>query len=654
MLSFALALLLAARTTAAPARGAAGHSYPGTARVQPSAAPGPGYPLKPLAEPAMRLYGIVSPSSGWGDDPQRSNTTWSADDVNVASHLEMVYGGRQDEPTAKALAGKTQRVKYKNFGGTAPLEVSTTETEHHADVAYYRAGVLGEALTAQQNTLHLHMEPHVPHGGPSLPVGKRSCPFGLRASTAKGNTSTVDMENGGAVNTYITWLRVEEEYMKIVGVSLARADPEAEPGAIVTVERGLWGSAPTLHTANVSVLAPIYHSRGGWPEGGSGRIRYALDQSRSWVAEYNAEAYTTPDLLDGLWLDCMGVLGFQSHDSCGGNVRGLMFNASGDRRYGKAGYVDGQRAMVARIRAQTAARGATVLYANNVDDWDNAPELLQPHVLLDGGAKEGFIGSGSGGCGFVGSWHIEDEDKWAQAVSGVMNVSQGDFPVMPMTGSAGCESPQLASMETAARAVVEDFAYASFLLAAGTRTQMLGIVPYRLRDREEMTSKNPRIEMYLHPRYYFPLGSATQTSPTLEGYRISACTYARRFEFALALVNPATNCSDARLPLNGTWYDPQGDPSVPITSVAVPAQHGQILLSGPLAAATAPPADLKSDDAVAARHAPVLRSGPARVGAEQHRAAWASAAAAAVQPWAVEPFRRRLVYFDSDSPYKIH
>ena len=42
----------------------------------------------------------------------------------------------------------------------------------------------------------------------------------------------------------------------------------------------------------------------------------------------------------------MGVLGFQSHDACGGNVRGLMFNASGDRRYETQGYVDGQRMMV--------------------------------------------------------------------------------------------------------------------------------------------------------------------------------------------------------------------------------------------------------------------------------------------------------------------
>ena len=141
----------------------------------------------------------------------------------------------------------------------------------------------------------------------------------------------------------------------MIAVSLR---PAAEgPGgaaAVVTVQRGLWGSTPRAHGANASVLAPIYHSKGGWPEGGSGHVRYALDQSRLWVAQYNAAAvgttackrslslaglrrshvhrcpavpqYSNPELLDGLWLDCMGVLGFQSHDACGGPIQ-FNFNS---------------------------------------------------------------------------------------------------------------------------------------------------------------------------------------------------------------------------------------------------------------------------------------------------------------------------------------
>ena len=91
---------------------------------------------------------------------------------------------------------------------------------------------------------------------------------------------------------------------------------------------------------------------------------------------------------------------------------------------------------------------------------------------------------------------------------------------------------------------------------------------------------------YLHPRYFFPIGAPIETSPTLEGYRASACSYARRFEFALVLVNPSNltrNCSDAALGLNGTWFDPQSErPHAPITEAAMAAQQGRILLSGPL------------------------------------------------------------------------
>lgn len=55
----------------------------------------------------------------------------------------------------------------------------------------------------------------------------------------------------------------------------------------------------------------------------------------------------------------------------------------------------------------------------------------------------------------------------------LMNVSLAGLPVMPMIGSAGCESPQLASQLPEARAAIELFAYASYLLVAGTRVRCL-------------------------------------------------------------------------------------------------------------------------------------------------------------------------------------
>ena len=64
--------------------------------------------LRLLERPAMRLYGIISARDGW--DPDKS-TTWTADDVKVASMFEMVYP-QFSETTAAMLKGNTVRIKY--------------------------------------------------------------------------------------------------------------------------------------------------------------------------------------------------------------------------------------------------------------------------------------------------------------------------------------------------------------------------------------------------------------------------------------------------------------------------------------------------------------------------------------------------------------
>ena len=144
--------------------------------------------------------------------------------------------------------------------------------------------------------------------------------------------------------------------------------------------------------------------------------------------------------------------------------------------------------------------------ANNVDNWNDAPELLAPGRLLDGGAKEGFVCGTTGACGFDGSYVVFDEGTWSNNVAGVMNVSYAGLPVMPIIGSAGCESPQIVPMPT--RDAIEEFAYASYLLAAGTRTSLFGIVPYYFRNAS--AGLQGGLQIRLHPRYFYPVGAPTQ------------------------------------------------------------------------------------------------------------------------------------------------
>lgn len=92
--------------------------------------------------------------------------------------------------------------------------------------------------------------------------------------------------------------------------------------------------------------------------------------------------------------------------------------------------------------------------------------------------------------------------------------------------------------------------------------------------------------MWLHPRYSWPVGAPVQTGRMLGDYQASPCTLVLRFETALVLVNPTTNCSDHALALNGTWFDlesPAGSEAPPVKVVQMLPQRGRVLLSGRLA-----------------------------------------------------------------------
>lgn len=273
-------------------------------------------------------------------------------------------------------------------------------------------------------------------------------------------------------------------------------------------------------------------------------------------------------------MDCFGSQPFRAEDAYGEIVAQYMYNATGGVRYGKTGYIEAQAVLSKRVRELTAQRGATHLYGNNVDSDVNAPILLKPRELLDGGALEGFIGGSPGPCGTLApdSFTIMEEAKWVQHVSQVQNVSQQGLPIMPMTGSAGCESTSLVGSPH--RKQIEDFAYATFLLAAEVEVAMFGIVPYTLRN--ESAGAAGGFRMHLDDRYFLPLGPAKHLSADLEGYRIAPCTYARHYATALVLVNPSTNCTDDAVALNSTWIDPETQDR--LTHLKMQPQHGHVLI----------------------------------------------------------------------------
>ena len=177
----------------------------------------------------------------------------------------------------------------------------------------------------------------------------------MKASSAPGSALVLD--SAGNVLKFITWLRVGDEYMKILSVQSSATGPEE---ALVAVSRGLWGSPVTAHPANATALAPVYHASGCYPGGDKNNLRYALDPSREFTAQYVAASYE-PGNYDGLWMDCFGSQPFRASNAFGDNMGRYLVNATSGTRYDRAGYVAAQRLLVTHVRTLTAARGATHL-----------------------------------------------------------------------------------------------------------------------------------------------------------------------------------------------------------------------------------------------------------------------------------------------------
>ena len=43
------------------------------------------------------------------------------------------------------------------------------------------------------------------------------------------------------------------------------------------------------------------------------------------------------------------------------------------------------------------------------------------------------------------------------------------------------------------------------------------------------------MQVRMHSRYYYPVGAPNQSATTIDGYRVSQCTYVCRFEKAVMI-----------------------------------------------------------------------------------------------------------------------
>ena len=269
--------------------------------------------------------------------------------------------------------------------------VFCTDANNHGDMAYHSPGLVAAPLAQGATTVVVYRAPKVPHH-PQLPW-EPGRPGSFKGSTATGNATTITA-NGTVTSYLIPWLRtVGDEYVKITHAAVGALLPiSLDPPAVLTVQRGLWGSSPVAHPANSTVLAPIYHSKAGWPDAAARSSGTRSTQPRGGRRSLSPRHTPRPTFSMGCGWTASGRPRSKRSTPGAATWGSTCSTSVASSRPSAMATSEAQRVLVGRVRALIERRGATQLYANNVDGPNNAPELIAPGFLLDGGASE--AGSG--------------------------------------------------------------------------------------------------------------------------------------------------------------------------------------------------------------------------------------------------------------------
>ena len=346
------------------------------------------------------------------------------------------------------------------------------------DAMVYHAGNLTAPIGAGDTALSICM---------AVPFCCNHYAAPLVPSTANGSYSHY------TGTTYVTFLRVGDELMKITAAEPAtNPDPES-PAACqtLTVARGLDGSVPAAAPQGAPVLAPVYITTPHWEgAGASGKLRYQADYGTfyAWSSLANFTVDAVQQLgYDGAWFDSFTPSEVKNGADTQGN-KVSVWNVAAQRTYTRAEVYQAQQARLTRVWAAVKARLGyyPVIWANNFEGWfpdshggpgDRVFMLPAPGFRpFDGSSLESWTAGFDGpGCFLqtadVEKWAAvyEDETSWVARVNTLIDAARLNLSVAAMTGSAGCQSPLQTYLPVATRTKLDFLHYASFLLAVRGR-----------------------------------------------------------------------------------------------------------------------------------------------------------------------------------------
>ncbi|MCX7014702.1 MAG: hypothetical protein NTW86_19495 [Candidatus Sumerlaeota bacterium] len=582
-----LALRLVLLSLAAPASGA---------RAPEPAPPETRSPQHP-GKPAMRLYAIAS-----GD-----NSRCTEDDLRVlAEKFQMVYGGFSREQM-DAMRGFNPQFKVLQYVGTFSTNTTSkllppAEAEkRRAELLHYPLARLAGDVSIDARRIRLE------------PLGKNAKLI-LKPSAADGEFSVIDPQKPES-NRYVTWLRIDEEFLRVNGFDPATGEVE--------VQRGFSGSRAAAHKAGAPVLHPVYQAGNapGIEKDEYGRppktISYIPDPAAPlrWDLTFQETLHALDKGYDGAWIDCLGSKPFNpagvdgnllskagaaprsDEDLLGAAARGRalpLWSFAEGRPYTEESFRVCCEKGVTDLQSRLEKRlgKCPTLYANNIGpgyfpDQGGRKFFLTPTEAkprpLDGYCLEGFAGTLSNAD--FSRWFYENgppapptypnEEHWQYAVRVCMDAAQDKLAICPMISQAGWKTMMLEALPLEQRNQFERFAYASYLMSVERDAPaMLGMPAFYVGEKGRYA--------HVDDLYFQPIGDPAESRKPddIEGYRVEGHkTYLRRFGNGVVLVNPTTE-ADADVPLSRLCVDPETRQTVSSTSMK--AQAGRLLLFAPL------------------------------------------------------------------------
>ena len=522
-------------------------------------------------------YPLYSPYFG------RPHPFSPGDVERLARNFDLIYGMRPEKTTMDQVHRLNPEFRFIQHAGPSTVRSGIAEKQLRRQILYYPCATLAGAINAKASAFKLEHR-----------VGASR--VSLKASTVAGAESRNSRQ-------YVTWIRVDDELMRIETFN-------AETGEIC-VTRNFDGGNLQEHALNAGVYCPVY----GVPPGGAPEWEQALGLTYHYDPAYPARwAHLFEELCeavengaDGLWIDLVMDRGWREVDINGNELRSAEENQSPCWNFASGRFYlkdelrkkneEGVRVLQERFRAkygrQPLLYGFSLTASRFEEGSGGHKYLLLPTEAkprpLDGMGIEEFMGGYN-----MEEWLLWTRSRkvtppkkalysstaayrnWAENIRLLMRCAQSNLTAMPFIINANPRAAIFQELDRKSRHDWELWAYCGYLLGVekkeGKCPTPLGVNMFY----QENNQRSVRID----PLYYWRIGEPLESRKPkdFEKYQVKGTeVFQRRFSHGLVLVNPGAERQ--RLTLDREYYNP--DASQRVSEAVLEEQSGMILLDKP-------------------------------------------------------------------------